>query len=385
MHSSSGCLAIEKSQATLSGLETLRDHQELSFSALNHTLARGVETRVDGLQVSDLNGIERRLEVLYQSLHQTVPHDSPTTALTIRGAWLPYLSNPLLSNDNNHLMHREGSKSFQKTRGNLPFDMIMRLVQPAVLTFERKGKLRQVLVPLDLMESTVLCREEKIILLRTILNLRLLLWLMQHSHVYPSKFDNCKGRSLLFREAQVAAIWDFWFSCSGIEGGHAFPAQHLIMIFSDLGSKGPSMSSIIERLHEGFRWRFLYAMCSATKLYICRMRQVIDASNFLATRLRELQRECDIFAREVSDVYSLSAARIETEFTDMVPQQRLLTSRRKQDDSMMNSNQARLMMLTSRTSDIECTVRYIEGRVNLLHSFEDELLTTGSWFQTCMT
>lgn len=165
-----------------------------------------METRGNRLQASDLHGIERRLETVSQSLQRAGHFDhSFKTASVVRDPSLPQVSNHMLSRGLDQLSDRKSNNWVQQAKKCIRLNMTLRLVQPAILAYEQKGKLRQVLVPLEVRELTAICLDQRLVSLQYILNLRLLLWLIQRIHTNTSSFASYAGRSLLLREAQLSS------------------------------------------------------------------------------------------------------------------------------------------------------------------------------------
>lgn len=120
----------------------------------------------------------------------------------------------MVSKDLDQLLGKESDKMVQPAEKRLQLNMMLRLVQPAILVYERKGKLRQVLVPLKIRELTAISLDKRLALVQYFLNLRLLNWLIQRVHIHASSFTSYASPSLLLREAQ---IWNFSFACSRID------------------------------------------------------------------------------------------------------------------------------------------------------------------------
>ncbi|KAG8531694.1 Nucleolar GTP-binding protein 1 [Bacidia gigantensis] len=207
--SATGCLVIEKSQATFSSLETLRGHQEDSFSTISQNMKRSSQRLGNSLQVSDIAGIERRLDMLSKSLQQVAGQD----LMLMTG---PMPTNTSQSRNDSQISLVDAEPAAIQKRVDRPlqaencrrWNMVFRLVQPAILACDHDGKFRQTLVALETPKVAALGQDQLLPLLQCYLDLRLIIWLIQRTNIHAFSFAGGGRRSLLFREAQVSFVCD---------------------------------------------------------------------------------------------------------------------------------------------------------------------------------
>ena len=349
----------------------MRDQQKLSFLVLN----RNLENRISsGPQLRGPPGIEWRPDTPPQSLQKAVTDDCvPKTAFAVNGTTLPQLLE-MIPTDLKPLLDVKGDMQVQPTKNSIQLNRVLRLVKPAILSYEERGKLKQVPVLLEVQELAALCLDKRLALLQYILDLRLLLWLVQHIHLHAFSSGNYAGRSLLFREAHAASAWDFWHSCSGIEIGLSSPAQHLWQIFTG-SDTSRSLKCILKRLPLQLRNQLRDATRLGRQKRNFRVQQLVAATILR----REQQTESEEARMELTNIEKMISelrtkwgsiqwqlfiermifANQNPMYPTMFQKQRVQTTPSRQPATGMCGLQARVVMLTCRISDLEFMAKFL--------------------------
>jgi len=246
------------------------------------------------------------------------------------------------------ISHLTGKKPITK--------QVMRLVRPAILTYEQRGTLRQVLIPLTVEGFDAIPMNRRLALLDYILKLRLFFWPIDRIQVHGSAFVPRAQRSILYEESRMASALDFHFFCIGIANGQLFSTIYLLYTFVGTMDGIHNGVAVVKCLSRDFGGMLGDGIAFGAQIYWVKIKKLSEASKMPENQLKrvdEQHRNAEGEILEIQDRISKAADRAST-----------TTQSSRRETTSIAHLQSCLMMMFIRKSDLGYESSFI-ARTNI--------------------